>query len=108
MNLNDLRDANIRRAVEWVGDKEKPSVTFAATELAGEVGEACNVVKKLERKRIGLKTSEASVDDLADELADVLICVDLLAIDYQINLSEAVKRKFNKTSDKYGLTVKIV
>lgn len=107
MEFKTLREANLLRQEEWVTSDEKLSITFKATELAGEVGEACNIVKKLERKRLGIATSEASLLDLAEELADVMICVDLLAAETGIDLDEAVKNKFNKTSDKYGLSVKI-
>jgi NTP pyrophosphatase (non-canonical NTP hydrolase) len=102
--LNQLRKANTLRNQVWDPDN-KLTPLFCATELAGEVGEACNVVKKLEREAMGLRGSRASVDDLALELADVLICTDLLARQYNINLTEALVAKFNATSDKLSLDV---
>ena len=36
-------------------------------------------------------------------MADVLICVDLIAMDLDIDLTDAVRNKFNKTSEKFGL-----
>ena len=68
----------------------------------------CNVVKKLERERLGLRGSRATLEDLADELADVVICADLLAKAANINLDEAVARKFNKTSEKYNLPIRLI
>lgn len=103
MNLQKLRTANVERDVEWVSDDVKLSLTFRSTELAGEVGEACNIIKKIERERLGLVGSRASLEELAEELADIIICTDLIAMDLNIDLSEAVKKKFNKTSDKYNL-----
>jgi NTP pyrophosphatase (non-canonical NTP hydrolase) len=75
----DLHRANIARVKEWEGSNEKCDIYFWGVELAGEVGEACNIIKKLERERIGLRGSRATVQDLADELADVITCVDLIA-----------------------------
>lgn len=100
MNLKQLRDKNTTRAGEW--DASQLPVTFVSTELAGEVGEACNEVKKLERHRVGIPGGKDSTLDLAEELADVIICTDLLAARYDIDLGDAVARKFNKTSDKHG------
>jgi NTP pyrophosphatase (non-canonical NTP hydrolase) len=40
---------------------------------------------------------------LADELADVIICVDLIALYEGIDIWESVKRKFNETSRNNNL-----
>lgn len=108
MNLELLRNANIDRNVEWNTGSESVSITFRATEMAGEVGEACNLIKKIERERIGIVGSRSNLNELAEELADIIICVDLIAMDLGIDLSRAVKDKFNKTSEKYGLKTKII
>jgi NTP pyrophosphatase (non-canonical NTP hydrolase) len=74
-----LREANVARQKEWdFGDLITPA--YRANELAGEMGEACNVIKKLERERLAIRGSRATVDQLAEELADVVICVDLVAM----------------------------
>jgi NTP pyrophosphatase (non-canonical NTP hydrolase) len=113
-----LRDANTARQVEWdTGGEITPS--YQGNEMAGEIGEAlelammfislgaaggraCNIIKKLERERFGMVGSRASLEDLADELADVVICADLVAMKAGIDLDSAVARKFNKTSEKNG------
>lgn len=105
--FNGLRAGNIARQREWDTADEKLSLTFKATELAGEVGEACNVVKKMERARLGLKGSHATAADLAEELADVVICADLLAESVGIDLMAAIVAKFNATSAKYGLATQL-
>ncbi len=114
MTLRQLRYANMHRHAEWWakqgGGKEETlhvSLSFRGNELAGEVGEACNVIKKMEREMLGLRGSRATKKQLADELADVLICVDLIAMDQDIDLGDAVIRKFNATSDKYELRTKM-
>lgn len=102
-----LRAANIARQIEWDQDNQI-TAAYRGNELAGEVGEACNVIKKLERERLGILGSRATVDELADELADVLICADLIAMHYGIDLEAAVARKFNATSEKIGLRTRLV
>lgn len=97
-----LRAANDVRQQEW-DPSDAITLAYRGNELAGEVGEACNVIKKLERQRIGLRGSRASVEMLAEELADVLICADLIAMQAGIDLGAAVRAKFNATSSKYGL-----
>lgn len=98
--------ANDFRQQEWDEDNQI-SLAYRGNELAGEVGEACNVIKKLERERMGIRGSRATRDALAEELADVVICTDLIAMQAGINLEEAVRAKFNATSDKYGLVTKM-
>lgn len=96
-----LRVISIERAKVWHKGQDI-SVTFRATELAGEVGEVCNAVKKLARHEMGLVGGVADINNLRDELADVIICVDLLAARYDIDLWKAVCAKFNATSIKHG------
>lgn len=101
-----LRAANLARQAEWDTDGQI-TLSYRGNELAGEVGEACNLIKKLERERMGIKGSRASVADLAEELADVIICADLIAMQLGIDLDRAVAEKFNKTSEKVGLRTRM-
>ncbi|GAA5655785.1 hypothetical protein Brsp06_02152 [Brucella sp. NBRC 13694] len=107
MEHNNLRAANVARDQEWNTGSERVSMTFRATELAGEVGEACNVIKKLERERIGLVGSRDTKEHLAEELADTVICTDLIAMDAGIDLDAAIAAKFNATSEKNGLSTRL-
>lgn len=106
-NFNVLRKANVARQKEWHVNGD-PGLSYKGNELAGEVGELCNVIKKLERARLGSRGSKATVQDLADELGDVIVCLDLIAADFDIDVWAVVVEKFNKTSIKYGLTTLIV
>jgi len=101
-----LRAANLARQAEWDSGGQI-TLSYRGNELAGEVGEACNLIKKLERERMGIKGSRASVADLAEELADVIICADLIAMQLGIDLDRAVAEKFNKTSEKVGLRTRL-
>lgn len=106
--LAQLSDANFLRGKLWDPDN-KLTPLFFATELAGEVGEACNVVKKIARENHGLPGSRATLEDLREELSDVIICVSLLANSLGIgtDLHLDVVKKFNKTSDKLGFAVRL-
>lgn len=101
-----LRAANLARQAEWDPGKQI-SLSFRGNELAGEVGEACNVIKKLDRERLGIQGSRDTVAHLAEELADVVICADLIAMAEGIDLDAAVGAKFNATSAKVGLATRM-
>ena len=76
------------------------------TAVVGELGEAANVAKKLNRVRDGIPGNRETEAELraafADELADALIYLDLLAQSEGIDLAGAVASKFNRTSAKIG------
>ncbi len=102
----NLRDANVARQAEWCPE-QVPDLSFRGNELAGETGEVCNVIKKLERERHGWRGTRDTKEHLAEELADVVISADLIAIAAGIDLNEAVEKKFNDTSEKVGLPHRI-
>lgn len=114
-----LRAANEARQKEWDAGNQL-TLSYRGNEMGGEVGEALeraidvillsvaagraqNFIKKIERERMGIAGSRATLDQLADELADVVICVDLIAMAQGIDVDAAVRRKFNATSEKVGL-----
>lgn len=100
--LTHLRHVNSARLTAWEnGNKADP--LFHATELGGEVGELLNVAKKLHREAMGWRGSRATVDDLAEEIGDVMICLDKLAAQYGIDIAAVTAAKFDKTSEKVGL-----
>jgi len=76
------------------------------TAFVGEVGEAANVIKKLNRVRDGIpgnkETPEQLRNNLAEELADAYIYLDLLCQAAEINLESAVEQKFFDTSIRIG------
>lgn len=112
---DDLHDSirhitlvNRTRSLRWhPKGLESWSMSDWATALAGEVGELCNVVKKLNRVRDDLPGNKESEDQLweslRDEIADVYLYLDLFAQGAaHMDLAECVKVKFNKTSEKIG------
>lgn len=106
VTLEQLQAAHIERQEEWCPD-QKPDLSFRGNEMAGEVGEACNIIKKLERERHGWRGSRATKDELADELADVVHTAILCAITAGVDLSAAAIRKFNATSEKNNLATRL-
>jgi len=110
--LLKLRMKGIKRALEW--HKDDPDynsdtleeLLFRTTELAGEVGEVCNEIKKYSRSCRKMKGGKVSFEDIGDELADVFICLDRVAEFFNIDLSVVTKNKFNKTSEKHGFETK--
>lgn len=122
--LDELRAGNITRALEWNPGGKDMGGPFAACELAGEVGEAieamgaalgmamatgaiCNATKKAERARAGIAGGVDAAVDLGRELADVVICADLVAMRLGVNLGDAIVEKFNLTSRERGFATRI-
>jgi len=72
----------------------------------GELGEAMNKVKKLNRVRDGItgntETAAELTEGLGKEMADTIIYLDLLATQLGFNLGDLVQAKFNETSRKIG------
>lgn len=75
------------------------------TATVGELGEAENIIKKMNRHRDGVKEDipmEQLQDMLADELADAEIYLDLLFQAAGIDRTAAIEGKFRRTSQKIG------
>lgn len=87
------------------------SLSDWVTATVGELGEAANVAKKLNRVRDGIpgnKETEAELRAaLADEIADTFIYLDLLAQSQGLSLEAIVVSKFDKTSAKIGYPKRI-
>lgn len=81
------------------------------TALAGEVGEAANLIKKLNRCRDGIPGNEQTATELharlGEELADAFIYLDLLTQAAGFDLEDEVFKKFNMTSFKIGFPEKL-
>jgi len=112
LTLNVLREANIRRLPQFKNakgeiahDKEDGSdwsLNDWLTAVTGELGEAANVLKKIRR---GDFTVNQARPELADEFADVLTYLDILAKQCGVDLAKATIDKFNRVSDRIGSNV---
>lgn len=92
LTFTQLRDINVRRCLKWQpAGLNDWSLDDWLVAIGGEVGEALNLVKKLNRERDGLVGNEAGHDQLiamlADEIADAVIYLDLAMASESIELA---------------------
>lgn len=93
LTFTQLRKANSKRNATAFDCQDWTPLEWGGA-MAGECGEACNLLKKLRRdKNIPLK-------DIAHELADLVVYTDLVAMKLGIDLGEAVRDKFNIVSKR--------
>lgn len=72
--------------------------------VTGELGELCNLIKKIERGDFSL---EEMRNECAKELADVQTYLDILAFRMGVDLGQATIDKFNEVSDRVNAGVYI-
>ena len=107
-----LAEKSYTRCQRWhKNGLEDWSMTDWSNAVTGELGEACNAIKKLRRIEDGLANisepgrsltdRDAAIREIGKELADTMIYLDLLAQRLGINLGDEVRSKFNATSEKY-------
>lgn len=115
MDFKDFSVFNLRRCEAKNGFNHSIgdwSLSDWLTATMGELGEAANIAKKLNRVRDGIPGNSETPEELraafADELADTFIYLDLLAQSQGIVLEEAVVSKFNRTSEKIGYDIKLL
>lgn len=109
LNFDTLRQANLLRLPRFKNRRGEPAhsepdgsdwaLSAWSNATLGELGEAANLIKKIER---GDMTLNDARQELAKELADVQIYLDLLAFRAGIDLGEATRLKFNEVSDRIG------
>ncbi|HUU24801.1 MAG TPA: MazG-like family protein [Methyloceanibacter sp.] len=113
LTFRQVTEANVVRCDRWHdGGLNDWSVSRWALAMAGEAGEVCNAVKKLNRIEDGissisdpdrqLSTRQESVAKIGEELADTFLYLNLLAARLGIDLQDEVIAKFNATSERYG------
>jgi NTP pyrophosphatase (non-canonical NTP hydrolase) len=105
LTFRNMREQNVARAQRWhpnfPHDDEWNGADWSNA-MCGEAGEAANIVKhlrRLETGHAGHRGDESTLrDELALELADLILYADLLAAKYNINLGISVAYKFNVVS----------
>ena len=109
MNMHDFSRSNLKRCESPQGFNHKLgswSLSDWMTAVLGELGEAANVAKKLNRVRDGIpgnKETEAELrEKFARELADTFIYLDLMAQAAGIDLPATVREVFNAKSEQIG------
>lgn len=103
LSFSALRAVNVVRCDKAFFPFESKDGPWWGNAMAGECGEACNVVKKIDRDG---DTPELRAM-LAEELADLITYADLLAARFDIDLGAAVVAKFNKVSEKRGCDIRL-
>lgn len=107
MTFHDFSVTNRRRCEHRQGFNHTLaswSLSDWLTATMGELGEAANIAKKLNRVRDGIPGNKETEPELRaalkDEIADVFIYLDLMAQSQGFQLWDAVREKFEKTSEK--------
>ncbi|MFQ5884531.1 MAG: MazG-like family protein [Thermoplasmata archaeon] len=72
------------------------SIQYWCLALAGEIGELCNLVKKETRDQVSMK------EVIAEEMADILIYLCMMANSLGVDLEEEFYRKQKKNIQRFG------
>lgn len=111
LTFAELRQANMKRMPLFAAtDGTVPNYHREWDEadwfvaVVGELGEAANVMKKIKRGDFPRRADyDAAKARLAREFADTVIYLDILAAEYNIDLGEIVRLKFDEKSREKGL-----
>jgi NTP pyrophosphatase (non-canonical NTP hydrolase) len=101
LNFAELRIANVERCEKHFHKCSDWTLTDWGCATAGEVGEACNLIKKLRRG------DKIDINEIGKELADIVTYVDHIANALNLDLGECVRAKFNEVSDRVNSPIKL-
>lgn len=114
LTFNNLREANKARLPQFKNAKGEPahekedgsdwSLAEWMNAVAGELGEAANIIKKVRR---GDLTIEEARPLLSEEFADIVTYLDITSMQAGIDLGEATMDKFNKVSKRVGSNIRL-
>jgi NTP pyrophosphatase (non-canonical NTP hydrolase) len=114
LTFDALRAANMARIPVFKNSKGGPAhsepdgsdwcLAQWSNAVLGELGEAANLIKKIER---GDYTLEEKREELGKELADVQTYLDILAFRAGVDLGEATISKWNEVSERIGCSLRI-
>lgn len=111
-----VAEANAARAGRWHPGFPNSSDGWTGADwsnaAAGEMGETCNIVKKLRRIETGTQQAEAPtraelLAKLATEIGDTYIYLDLLAQFYGLDMHRCIADTFNRVSIREGFPERI-
>lgn len=107
MEFSEFSEKNLARCESINGFNHKLdswSIGDWMVAVTGEVGEAANIIKKLNRVRGGIpgnvETPDQLIGNLKNEIADIFIYLDLLSQRCGFDLEKIVLEKFEITSKK--------
>lgn len=114
LTFEQFRAANVARCQSPQGFNHPIdgwSTSDWMTALVGEVGEAANIVKKLNRFRDGVPGNKVSEQELRAmlrrELGDVFVYLDLMAQHLGFGIADAAVEVFNAKSAEIGYPEKL-
>jgi NTP pyrophosphatase (non-canonical NTP hydrolase) len=103
LTFDELRKNNVARCEYHYHSVSDWTPTEWLMCVTGELGEVAHAMKELRRLR---DSDDGDIDahkqNLKDEIADVAIYLDLLASSMGIDMEDAIRKKFNRTSAKIG------
>lgn len=109
LTFNTLREGNLLRLPEFKNARGEPahskpdgsdwSLAEWCNAVLGELGEAANLIKKVQRGDLSLEEARPA---LADEFADVATYLDILAYRAGVDLGRATMDKWNRVSVRVG------
>ena len=103
--LQQLRDANIERGFDPQSDK----LSYWGNAIAGEVGELCNVIKKIERgDGVDKRDGQPLNVNLGKEAADIIIYLDIITRRQGLDLRAELVKKYNEVADERGFPQKLI
>lgn len=100
MNLNEISSVNRARCRRWHDGGDPWMASDWSNALAGEVGELCNIIKKI--RTYNTPSTGELIPKLKDEIADVFLYLDLVAAHFGLNLEDCIFPKFNLVSEAQG------
>lgn len=101
LDLAEFSRINKMRCEQAFFPLENWSLTDFGCAIAGETGEACNLIKKIRRG------DNIDIKEVGKELADIITYCDLLASRLGLNLEECLINKFNEVSDRVKTNIKL-
>jgi NTP pyrophosphatase (non-canonical NTP hydrolase) len=113
-DFDQFRKLNIDRATHGFKCYDNQPLTYWTTALAGEVGELCNMIKKMQRVEKGgvdggssYTAKDITPEMLKEEIGGIAIYLDLLASLLNIKMEDAIIDTFNHKSDQLGFSQKL-
>lgn len=105
LDFDELRIANLKRLPHFPHmpneGEDDWSLQDWAVAAAGEMGEMCNLVKKLRR---GEPVDPA---DVGREIADTITYLDFVAWKLGLDMGQEVIRKWNEVSERIGSDIRL-
>jgi NTP pyrophosphatase (non-canonical NTP hydrolase) len=108
-DIKKFTELNKNRAVEGFKTYENVSYSYWGNALAGEVGELCNMIKKIDRVKAGgidggsSYTAETLTDAMImEEIGGIFIYLNLICSILGLNMEEAIVNTFNSKSKEYN------